>query len=480
MLGSGFTTDGGEVGANRDLLPLVAAPRRVAASSLVQVVALLVAFPFAALAQALPVPTPKNVVLPNYDNVLVGLTQGLEATAFIARVDDAAATFYNPAGLALAKKTSLDASSNGYIWTRLGSEALGQTISTSRVDNTPGFFGAVLGEGIINNEHLRLGFSVTRSVAWMPGAIDQSIQAGGNQLLNYASTVNFSTLTPTVGIGFAPGGPVRLGLSVGVAYTSYSNNETFSGNVLVSGQPVPFLSTVRANVNVWDLVFSGGVQWDVTKDLTLGAVVTTPGLRITSGSLVTYQATLTQPGATSDSFFRDDSASADYKLPVAVGLGLAYKFGPAQAEIDFRYHGGTGSYALYHSDRPIQLSVHNADGTITNSTQPFPDSTFSGRRIVNVSVGGRYQASKAFTLHAGFLSALSPIDDPTISAFRKANLYAVTFGVSFSSQHFSASLGAAVEWGSSDPVQLGATAQPVSDSLDVKSFTLLYALKYQF
>src|SRR5499433_4553419 len=91
--------------------------------------ALLLWTPGVAAAQQLPVPIPKALIFPNYDNVLVGQNQALEGGAYIARVDDASANFYNPAGLVQSEKTSLNASSTGYIVTRLSSEALQTSIS---------------------------------------------------------------------------------------------------------------------------------------------------------------------------------------------------------------------------------------------------------------------------------------------------------------------------------------------------------------
>ena len=68
--------------------------------------------PIAARAQLAPVTNtplglPKALVLPNYDNVLVGKQQALEGGAYIARSSDASASFYNPAGLVQAEKLSL-------------------------------------------------------------------------------------------------------------------------------------------------------------------------------------------------------------------------------------------------------------------------------------------------------------------------------------------------------------------------------------
>ena len=73
--------------------------------------------PAVAAAQSLAIPIPKALIFPNYDNVLVGKNQALEGSTYIARADDASANFYNPAGLVVSEKTSLNASSTGYVWT---------------------------------------------------------------------------------------------------------------------------------------------------------------------------------------------------------------------------------------------------------------------------------------------------------------------------------------------------------------------------
>jgi len=46
---------------------------------------------------------PPNVVLPNSNGVPVGPFGGLEGGAYVARVDDPSAAWFNPAGLSSAK-----------------------------------------------------------------------------------------------------------------------------------------------------------------------------------------------------------------------------------------------------------------------------------------------------------------------------------------------------------------------------------------
>ena len=73
--------------------------------------------PFVALVAAVPVAAqtsatlpqaaaaPINIILPNYSNVAVGEIGSLEGNAYLARVGDSSAAYYNPAGLTLAKNS---------------------------------------------------------------------------------------------------------------------------------------------------------------------------------------------------------------------------------------------------------------------------------------------------------------------------------------------------------------------------------------
>ena len=198
--------------------------------------------PAVAAAQALPVPIPKALIFPNYDSVLVGQNQALEGGAYIARAGDASANFYNPAGLVVSEKTSLNASSTGYIVTRLNSEALQTSISSTKIDSVPGYFGVVVAPPFTDARNLRLGASITRGVAWSPGAIDQTTDAPGAPAIDratYSTNASFATLIYQIAAAWAPVSDrsFRLGLGLGLSQTSYSNQSTFSGQVSIGGQP---------------------------------------------------------------------------------------------------------------------------------------------------------------------------------------------------------------------------------------------------
>ena len=441
--------------------------------------------PTVAAAQPIPLPIPKALILPNYDNVLVGQNQALEGGAYIARAGDASSNFYNPAGLVVSEKTSLNASSTGYVVTRLSSESLQTSISSTKIDVVPGYFGVVIGPPLTGERNLRFGASVTRGVAWSPGAIDQTTDAPGIASIDratYSTDSSFKTLVYQIAGAWAPVADrtLRLGLALGLSQTSYSNNSTLSGQLSLGGQQGHFLSTLRATGDEWDMIFGFGAQWDIVKGLTLGVVVRSPGVRIGNGSLVTYESSFLRPSSPTSSFFRDQNGQFQYKQPWEASLGIAYRFGVAELEADLRYHDAVGSYAFYQSSVPVQLLVQNPDGSTSTSTQPLPTTTYSARRVYNAAIGGNLKVTSTITVHAGFYTSFSPVADPATSPVRQADLYGFTGGVDFQLPHFGASLGAGYQFGNSAATSAVISDQELQNTVQLEAISVFYAISYQF
>src|SRR5262249_56754561 len=107
----------------------------------------------------------KALVVPNYDNVLVGKDEALEGGAYIARVSDSAANFYNPAGLVQSLGASINASSAGYVYTELTSKLSGASISSTKLDNLPSYIGAGFKMPFVDTTNLRARLSHTLAVS---------------------------------------------------------------------------------------------------------------------------------------------------------------------------------------------------------------------------------------------------------------------------------------------------------------------------
>ena len=67
---------------------------------------------------------PPNVVLPNANGVPVGPFGGLEGGAYVARVDDPSAAWFNPAGLSRAKTAQITGSAGLYQFTTVAPSSL--------------------------------------------------------------------------------------------------------------------------------------------------------------------------------------------------------------------------------------------------------------------------------------------------------------------------------------------------------------------
>jgi hypothetical protein len=439
--------------------------------------------PLAAVAQS-TVSLPKALIFPNYDNVLVGKNQALEGGAFIARTNDASANFYNPAGLVGSESTSVNASSAGYVFSRINSEAPGASISTSRIDTVPGYFGVVIGPPLFDTRSFRLGFSVTRDVSWNPGGIDQTIPPTGPvpDRVTFSTNASFQTQLYQIAGAWAPMAPLRVGLAVALAQTNFSSNVTLSGPQSPAGDFGQFLSTQRASGTDYGILVGLGVQWDIVPGrLTAGAIVRAPGIPIGGSSLVTQQSSFIQPASAASTFYRDDGGTFLYKLPFEAGLALAYRVKALELEFDLRYHEAVSQYDLYRGSTPAQV-VTQANGTTTTTTQAPPVLTYSARRVFNGAFGADLRVGELATLHAGFYSSLSPVADAETSPFRKADLYGATGGVDVQFGSFGASLGAGYQFGNSSQTAGRVAVGNVltTSEVSLQTLSIFYAFSYRF
>src|SRR5262245_52265445 len=83
---------------------------------------------------------PPNLILSNYNSVPVGPFGGLEGTAFVARVGDPSAAWFNPAGLTRENAAQISGSAGVYERTSVTPEALpNRGGSIQQLPNSVGF-----------------------------------------------------------------------------------------------------------------------------------------------------------------------------------------------------------------------------------------------------------------------------------------------------------------------------------------------------
>jgi long-subunit fatty acid transport protein len=426
---------------------------------------------------------PPSAVLTNYDRVLIGQEEALESGAFVARVADSTAGWYNPAGLALVRRSVIGASATGY---ELDVIDLGQIRTGSgkvTLAQLPSYFGAVLGGDVISSDAWRIGLSITKPTSWAAAVNGATV---GSVPANYSSRVSISTLVPALSAAWAPLPTLRLGAGFGVAITSISQAQTLSMQGATATGPTSSLRAVDGTGATWGGQGSLGVQWDVTERLAFGASLRTPTFTIIRTGSLTYQEISSQASATGPStretYFSDPNASFRFNLPWTVNAGLAWREPRFDVEVDVRFHSAIPQYLLVASSQPI-VTVERPAGGGTNRTEaPFLGLTYGATAVWNVAIGGRYQLDPSWSLHGGFYTDFAPTDPGMTDIFRSVSLYGLTAGAKLKGDHLSGSLGVGMAWGSSDDFTLGAAGggSTVSTRLSIFSVSLLYALAYRF
>lgn len=436
-------------------------------------------------AQATALTLPATGTLPNYDRVPIGQVEGLESGAFVARTGDAGSGWYNPAGLVLSEKSGLNASSNAYELNSVTLEGFATVKAGVRFSPIGTYFGAVLGAPVIHSPNFRLAFFYAKPVSWSPSLIEGSVRlptGGTTEIFGYSTSSTFSTITPGVAAGFRLSPRLRLGGGVSLAITSLQQNQGVSDRLLSATADTTALRTISLDGGTNQLLFTGGVQWDLGSKVRFGAMVVSPGLRTGGKSKVLYSLTGFSTNGSVDVVFRDTEAHFEYRIPVRVTAGIAVDAGRFEFEGDVRYHGSTGRYDFLGSDALATTITTDAAGVPTIGTLPFTTTTEKAKAVFNVAIGGSYGLSKTFRLHAGFFSDASPVEDADQSAFRSIDLYGGSLGVSFTVGHLSGSLGASGSAGTTKDRQLGASLGGFTTTtrLKVTTFNFMYAISYTF
>ena len=434
--------------------------------------------------QAQTISVPPSLILPNYDRLPIGQREGIEGGAYVARTNDAAAAWYNPAGLGQSRKSALNASATAYEYTSMELEGFGTSEGRSRISSVGTLLSFVIGEDVIHSRNWRFGFAITRPVVWQPSSIELAftMQAGA-ELLAYATDVDFDVMIPSLSAAYVPGGAgigkLRLGAGLGMAITTVGQSVSFSDRVTTPTAASVATRDFSADGQVWHLVPTLGLQWDVTPSIAVGTRVTAPGMRVLGSSRMRLQNSRYSNAEIRDLVFADPEVTMDYKHPFEAGVGVAFDVFRGELEIDVHYFGALDPYALYASDLPGRLTVDSGVGTPIATPVPFTTTTNSARSVVNIAIGGSRPISQKIRVHAGFSTDQSPVDQ-SLSMFRQVNLKRFTAGFSLTGARLSGSLGFGYSTGSGTRQTLGSTegGQQTTTRLNVKAANLLFALSY--
>jgi hypothetical protein len=431
---------------------------------------------------------PPTLLVPNYNRVFPGLAESIEAGASLVRSGSPPALWYNPAGLVLSDRTTVNASVQGYQITLFhAANGLNAGAQESNISTVPTFVGIVFGEEAIHLKNVRFGFGMSNPISWEQG-INNGAPLSKSVSALYGVNSEFTQYQAEAAVSYAVDEKFRLGFELAVPYTYLSNN----GQVSASNSTTSSLTTSTRTLSLsgynFHLLPVVSFQWDALPWLGVGAVVQPPALRVLSGGSVTLTGVdtenATNPGVTRQVAFRDTKAAFHYVIPARISVGAALYFGIVEFELDAHWYPATAPYDLFSSTGQVR-TVNAIAGTPPQTVvSPFPAQVWGTRNIIDLNFGGSVRVSKLIKLLTGFYSDLSP-GNVRSNIFQSVTLYGVRAGVSFNSSNLSGSVGLGYEFGSTTvPVQVNFPGNPgasaLNQPLSLQTLSLLFALAYVF
>ena len=318
-------------------------------------------FSFPVAAQTVSISAPSLFIAPNEGRNPAGQIEGTEAGAFTARAEGVGAVFYNPAGLAHSMKSSVSAASAAYEWTFYSGEVGDIADTGSRLSTNGRLFGFVVGGEVLGSEKLSLGFAIPTPVSWKPtlqlsGVIGTGYSGAG---MIYSTDGSYADVVPTIAAGYALRPNLRLGGSLGLSFLTLSNNQTSSVQGMASGGAGLAQRTFRADGTSYDILLTAGLQWDLSRAVTLGFVAAAPGLHTGGSTSLIVEETTATAGGYRTAWFRDPEAEFTVKHQTRLSLGLSWRFARGEVEADVKYYAGTSKYEMFSS-----ASARSVDGSL--------------------------------------------------------------------------------------------------------------------
>jgi hypothetical protein len=426
---------------------------------------------------------PLNVIVPNYNGVAVGEVGGLEGGAYVARVEDSSATWYNPAGLARAEKSSVSGSAGIVQVAAIRAQGVENGEGTLR--HVPAAVGVVV-KRLFGRDQWTGGFQITRFGSWNESAdIErQVVTAGSTERAAYSASSSFGGWMGSLALGYNAHPRLRLGGSVDLQLTESSSGtyladqyRTVTGldSVLVEG---------RGEASAFHFRLTAGAQYDLSPSFRLAAVIRTPGLGVwSSGSYFQEGSSSVGNTNTTASFF-EPSGDVTMRVPLEVSAGAAYIGKRVQLEADLLMHAAAGQYNAFQSARSMTVLSDAGLGNPPAEQQlAFTPVVVDSQTVVNVAVGGVYAVTSngVVKIHAGFSTDGSPVGAAD-TRFTKVDMQTWTVGVSGSAKFLMGSVGVRYESGVSDRYDLRAlqNGQNLTTAFELKNLAFVYSFAFRF
>jgi hypothetical protein len=422
---------------------------------------------------------PPNIVLNNYDSVPVGPFGGLEGSAYVARVSDPSASWFNPAGLSRQAAAQISGSAGAFQWTSVSPDALPDKGGSLQM--LPNYIGFTVRAG----GRLTAGAALLTTTSWIQNTDSELIvpSAAGGERLAFSADSKFVRRIAAVGAGFEGTGGWRAGGGLALSLVDLRLTQGISQRMVDAASIRTLFVAARVSGSAAQLRGQFGVQYD-TPRLRLGGAIRTPALTLHRSGTLMLDGTLdTGPASVGASAF---DANARFQSPAPWELQAGIAFVRDRVEIEADLHGYTpvAAHPLLSTAAPIVIYADAGDSTPPAVIlRPFDGLTSASNGVVNVAVGGHVRPirGRLFRVHGGFATNRSPVGDAD-EVFNAVHLASWTIGASgtVAKLQFSVGFNGRVGTGRDVIVRNTLSGEPVQANVKVDTRGFIYSIAYQF
>lgn len=392
------------------------------------------------------------ITVPNPGRIHIGDIGALESGAMIARTNDGAATFYNPAGLIRAIRPSVSGNASLYEFNRVTIGSGDEAEDATNFNIVPAYIGSngFLGKDSEGKPTAAWGFSISTPLAWRSiASAETETGVAGDDLKydRYNSSSEIKSVVPSVAVAYALSDTFSIGAAAHLIYTTeYQSGSEYSRDD-ATGEFNTYSLTQDSENLQGQLAF--GASWQPTTSLNIGVMGKTPSLNIydnTSLSANYLGSRWDEFGdlVTESGYATTNSLDYRFKKPAEFGLGVAYVQPSFGIEVDTIYRLKVSSYDQYNGILVFNHAYDDSTGLFEILEESLPTSHMEERDVVNCRVGGYVALSDTLKWHAGFFTDKSSLKES--SNYQKVDLYGVTTGISRTDKNSSIGLGLAYTW----------------------------------
>jgi len=426
---------------------------------------------------------PINIILPNYSNVAVGEIGSLEGNAYLARVGDSSAAYYNPAGLTLATKNSVSGSGGAFQTASVAPENFSESGTSFR--HIPTMTSIILKE-LFGSTNWAGGLSMSLTNSWgqsVNGQRSFSNGAASNRIM-YSSLGEMSVWMANAGVGYTSGGKWRVGATLDGQLTQFGRNEALSNQFVTGSALNAAVIQARASAWTWHFRLSAGAQYDVRPGFRVAAAMRTPGFQLLSGGSFSHEGMSNAGTTTITASFFDPNPDVRFKLPFEFKAGAAWMGSRAQVEVDLLTYTGRSPYQGIETSESWTIITDPGTGAAPAVQQfPFDGAVIDVQAVVNLAIGGQVSLTPngSWKLHGGYTTDRSPVG-PGDTFFTQVHMQAFTVGVSGRTGLLLGSIGLRYATGKSGDIPLRAfqDVQPLTTRLKVSNVGIVYSVALLF